>query len=118
IEVSNYLRSRFGQEKIFLMAHSGGSFIGIQAAARAPELFNAYIAMSQISNQFESEKLAYKYMVEQFTGLGDHNTLRKLQKYSIAGINTPSYYAMRDAPMHRLGVGTTHEMHSVISGVF
>ena len=118
IEVTNYLRKRFGQGKIYLMAHSGGSFIGIQAAARAPELYNAYIAISQISNQLESEKLAYKYMVEQLTRLGDHNTLRKLEKYSIADINTPSYYAMRDAPMHGLGVGTTHEMHSVISGVF
>ena len=118
IEVTNYLRKRFGQGKIYLMAHSGGSFIGIQAAARAPELYKAYIAMSQISNQLESERLAYKYMVEQLTRLKDHNTLRKLEKYSIADINTPSYYAMRDAPMHRLGVGTTHEMHSVISGVF
>ena len=57
-------------------------------------------------------------MVEQLTRLGDHNTLRKLEKYSIADINTPSYYAMRDAPMHRLGVGTTHKMRSIISGVF
>ena len=80
IEVSNYLRSRFGQEKIFLMAHSGGSFIGIQAAARAPELFKAYLAVSQISNQLESEKLAYQYMVEQFTKLGNNFILQKLKK--------------------------------------
>jgi pimeloyl-ACP methyl ester carboxylesterase len=118
IEVTNYLRKRFGQGKIYLMAHSGGSFIGIQAAAQAPELYKAYIAISQISNQLESEKLAYKYMVEQFTRLGDNNTLRKLEKYSIAEINTPSYYAMRDAPMHKLGIGTTHKMKSIISGVF
>lgn len=118
IEVTNYLRKRFGQEKIYLMAHSGGTFTGIQAVARAPELYKAYIAMSQISNQFESEKLAYKYMVEQFTRLGDEKMLQKLNKYSINEINMPSYYAMRDAPMHKLGVGTTHNMKSVISGVF
>ncbi len=33
-ELTNYLRNRFGQEKIYLMGHSGGSFIGIQVAAR------------------------------------------------------------------------------------
>ncbi len=33
LAVTNYLRHRFGKEKIYLMAHSGGSFIGIQAAA-------------------------------------------------------------------------------------
>ena len=38
LAVTNYLRQRFGQEKIYLMGHSGGTFIGIQAAARAPEL--------------------------------------------------------------------------------
>lgn len=29
LELTNYLRQRFGQDKIYLMAHSGGSFIGI-----------------------------------------------------------------------------------------
>ena len=118
LEVTNYLRKRFGQEKIYLMGHSGGSFIGIQAAARAPELYNAYIAIAQISNQLESEKLAYQYMIEEFTRLGDKRMLQKFEKYPITDINTPSYYAMRDAPMHKLGIGTTHNMKSVISGVF
>lgn len=118
IEVTNYLRKRFNQEKIYLMAHSGGTFIGIQAAAKAPELFHAYLAISQITNQLESEKLAYKYMVEQFTQLGDQKMLRKFRKYTVDKINTPDYYVMRDAPMHRLGIGTTRAMKSVISGVF
>ncbi len=34
LAVTNYLRQRFGKEKIYLMGHSGGTFIGIQAAAR------------------------------------------------------------------------------------
>lgn len=118
IEVSNYLRKRFNEDKIYLMAHSGGTFIGIQAAARAPELFHAYLAMAQITNQFESEKLAYKYMVERFTQLGAQKMLRKFRKYPVDKINTPDYYVMRDAPMHRLGIGTTRAMKSVISGVF
>jgi pimeloyl-ACP methyl ester carboxylesterase len=118
LEVTNYLRKRFGQEKIYLMAHSGGTFYAIQAAARAPELFRAYIAVSQISNQLESEKLAYNYMVDQFTKTGDSKMLKRLSRYPVTEINTPSYYVMRDAPMHRLGIGTTHEMRSVISGVF
>ncbi len=118
IEVTNYLRKRFGQEKIYLMAHSGGSFIGIQVVSRAPELYYAYIAMAQISNQLESEKLAYKYMVEQFMRPENKRMLHKLEKYTIDEINTPSYYTLRDELMHKLGIGTTHNMKSVISGVF
>ena len=59
LEVTNYLRQRFGKEKIYLMAHSWGSYIGIQAAAREPELYYAYIGMGQISYQIQSEQLAY-----------------------------------------------------------
>ena len=51
IEVSKYLCSRFGKEKIYLMAHSWGSYIGIKAAQEAPELYYAYIGMGQICNQ-------------------------------------------------------------------
>lgn len=118
IGVTNYLRKRFGQDKIYLMAHSGGTFIGIQAAARAPELYKAYIGMAQISNQLESEKLAYKYMIDQLTELGDKRMVKEIEKYPMTEINTPSYQLMRDAPMHKLGIGTTHKMRSVISGVF
>jgi len=118
IIVTNYLRNRFQQDKIYLMAHSGGTFIGIQAAAKAPELYHAYIGMSQITNQLESEKLAYTYMIRQFTKSGDKKMLKKFEKYPVTEINTPSYYQMRDAPMHKLGIGTTRQMKSVISGVF
>ncbi len=118
LEVTRYLCKRFGQDQIYLLAHSGGTFYAIQAAARAPELYRAYIAVSQISNQLESEKLAYHYMVDRFTRTGDRKMLKRLSKYPVTEINTPSYYVMRDAPMHRLGIGTAHEMRSVISGVF
>ena len=36
LAVTDYLRERFQQDKIYLMGHSGGTFFGIQAAARAP----------------------------------------------------------------------------------
>ena len=57
--VTNYLWQRFGQEKIYLLAHSGGSFIGIQTAAQSPELYHAYLGMCQMTHQIQSEKLAY-----------------------------------------------------------
>ena len=59
LAVTNYLRARFSQEKIYLVAHWGGSFVGIWAAAQAPELYRAYIGVGQITRQLASEKLAY-----------------------------------------------------------
>jgi len=120
LEVTNYLRQRFGQEKIYLMAHSWGSFIGIQAAARAPEKYNAYIGVAQISRPLESEKLAYKYMMEQYTIAGDKRMVQRLEKFPIIEMDIVpnSYRSLRDEAMHKLGIGTMHNMKSVVSGIF
>jgi pimeloyl-ACP methyl ester carboxylesterase len=120
IAMTNYLRARFAQDKIYLMAHSGGSFVGIQAAARAPDLYHAYIGVAQISRQLASEKLAYKYMVEQFAAAGNTKMVARLKAIPLPAMSTmpKAYYRLRDQAMHSLGVGTTHAMRSVVSGVF
>ncbi len=120
LEVTNYLRRRFGREKIYLMAHSGGTFIGVQAAARAPELYSAYIGVAQMSNQLKSERLAYEYMLQQFQKNGNLEMVRKLEAAPVTMTNgTPdAYLALRDKAMHSLGIGTTHDMKSVIAGIF
>ncbi len=119
-EVTNYLRNRFGQQKIYLMGHSGGTFIGIQAAAQNPELYHAYIGVSQMTDQFLSEQLAYEYMLGEFRKNGDSRMAKKLERTSFSkstGI-PDKYLALRDEAMHGLGIGTTHEMRSVFSGIF
>jgi len=119
-EVTNYLRKRFGQEKIYLMGHSGGTFIGIQVAATAPELYHAYIGVAQISNQLKSERLAYEYMLNKFRENGNTKMVRKLEAAPVIMKDgmPDAYLALRDPSMHSLGIGTTHDMKSVISGIF
>lgn len=120
IGVTNYLRNRFGQDKIYLMGYSWGSFLGIQSVAKAPELYKAYIAMSQMSNQLESERLSYEYILEQYKKAGNKSMLEKLEKSPIDEKTSlpTAYWSMRDDMMHSLGVGTTRNMKSVITGIF
>ena len=119
-EITNWLRKRFGKEKIYLMGHSGGTFIGIQVAARAPELYHAYIGVAQMSNQLRSETLAYDYMLKKYRENGNTRMVRKLEAAPVTMTDgTPeSYRILRDPAMHSLGIGTTHDMKSVISGIF
>lgn len=119
LAVTNYLRQRFGRDKIYLMGHSGGSFIGIQAAARAPELYAAYIGVAQMSNQLRSEKLAYDYMLQQFGAAGNTDMVQRLEAapVTLTGGVPKAYLALRDDAMHSLGIGTTHEMKSVLTGI-
>jgi len=119
LAVTDYLRRRLGKDKIYLMAHSGGTFFGLQAAARAPELYWAYIGAAQIVHQLKSEHLAYKYMVEQFSDAGNARMVRRLEAapVTMTGGTPRAYLAVRDRAMHRLGAGTTHDMTSVLSGI-
>jgi pimeloyl-ACP methyl ester carboxylesterase len=120
LELTNYLRTRFGQEKIYLMGRSGGTFFGIQAAARAPQLYHAYIAVAQITNQLESERLAHHYMLARYKDEGNTKMAQRLEDGPI-GDSAPlpnAYLRVRDVAMHELGVGTTHDMKSVFTGMF
>ncbi len=122
IEVTNYLRERFGQNKVYLMAHSWGSYIGIQAAAKAPELYHAYIGIGQISQMAESERLAYRYMLEQYKAAENEAMVKRLQDYPVLESDTAvrSFFVsmLRDETMHELGIGTMHDMKSVLTGIF
>ncbi len=119
LEVTRYLRGRFGQERIYLMGHSGGTFFGIQAAARAPELFHAYVGVAQMSRQLQSEIRAYDDMLEHYRARGDRRMVRRLEAAPVTLDGVPTaYLRLRDQAMHGLGVGTTRDMRSVVRGVF
>lgn len=119
LSLTNYLQHRFGKEKIYLMAHSGGSFFGLQAAARTPNLYYAYVGIAQMVHQLESERLAYEYMLERFRQAGNSRMVRKLEAapVSLNGGTPDAYLALRDRAMHSLGVGTTRDIKSVVRGI-
>jgi pimeloyl-ACP methyl ester carboxylesterase len=117
--VTDYLRNRFGKEKIYLMAHSGGTFIGLQAAARSPERYCAYVGVAQMVHQLESERRAYEYMLGRFRQAGNDRMVHKLEAapVTLAGGTPAAYLRVRDRAMHSLGVGTAHDMTSVLRGI-
>lgn len=120
LSVTRYLLDRFGQEKLYLMGHSWGSYIGIQAAAQAPELYHAYIGVGQVSYQLQSEQLAYEYALDYYRQNGNRRMVRRLEA-APPTMTVPlpaAYEALRDAYMHGAGIGTTREMQSVITGIF
>lgn len=120
IEVADYLRDRFAQDRILLLGHSWGSYLGIQVAATAPDRFLAYVGMAQIVHQLRSEVMAREYLLEAYKTQGDAAMVRKLEAapVSMEAGTSPEWMRLRDAAMHQAGVGHTHNMDSVISGIF
>ncbi len=120
IEVADYLRDRFGQDRILLLGHSWGSYLGIQVAAQSPDRFLAYVGMAQIVHQLRSEVMAHDYLLGAYRALGDGGMVRKLEAASVSledGLS-PAWMRLRDAAMHGAGGGQTRDINSVITGIF
>lgn len=122
IEITEYLRNRFKKDKIYIMAHSGGTAFAIQAVEREPQLYHSYIGISQISRQAESEKSAYRFMMDQYSSMGNSRMVKEFKKYPIHENDSfilPFFNSvLRDKSMHELGIGTMRGMRSIMSGVF
>ena len=79
--VTKYLMERFGKEKIYIMAFSGGTNIALKTIEKYPEYFYAYIAMAQVICCGEdNDTLIYQFMKDTFTERGDKKRLNKLEQ--------------------------------------
>lgn len=59
IEVTNYLRDRFGQDKIYLVGQSWGSILGVLVAQQHPELFHAFVGVGQMVSPPDTDRVFY-----------------------------------------------------------
>jgi pimeloyl-ACP methyl ester carboxylesterase len=120
LALTNDLRERFGQDRICLTGHSGGSFLGMHAIARAPDLYHACIGVAQTAHQLRSDKRACDCMLGRCRAERRTALARKLEAapVTLEGGVPPAYLRVRDEAMHALGVGTMREMRSVARGLF
>ncbi|WP_020576090.1 alpha/beta fold hydrolase [Actinopolymorpha alba] len=59
LAAANYLRQRFRANRIYLLAHSGGTIPAVFAAQRQPELFRAYVGVGQAVDLAEADRAQY-----------------------------------------------------------
>jgi len=115
-QITEYLKQRFKKEKIYLMGHSWGSFLGIKTIEKYPSNYLAYIGIGQVTNQLESEKLAYDYMLQYAIEVKDGSAIRKLKQFNRDSPNFPdkSYMdTVRSQLMNKYGIGIMHENFSM-----
>jgi len=112
-QMTEYLQHRFNQEKIYLIGHSWGSYLGVKTIEKYPENYIAYIGIGQVSDQVESEKLAYDYMLQHAVEINDKSAVKKLQMFDK---NAPDFSknmnymtTTRGPLMNKYGIGFTHE---------
>ncbi len=122
LRVTDYLKERFGQEKIYIMGHSFGTFIALNTVDQRPENYIAYLSMAQICDQHRSELEAYDYMRSRYEEAGNSSMVAGFDEYKIRESEEDyrryTNSALRDKAMHSLGVGTTSDMDNVITDLF
>lgn len=83
IEVIAYLSSKFSQEKIYLVGHSWGGYLGLRVATERPDLLKGYFAMSPMINQLESERLSLKTMQDKAMKENNTEAIAELSKVEV-----------------------------------
>ena len=64
-ELVEKLRTRFHQQRIYLAAHSWGTYLGILTVKEYPDLFHAYIGIGQVAETREKEIAIQDKFIEQ-----------------------------------------------------
>ena len=78
-EVVQYLRATYRKEKVFVMAHSWGTLLGLELAKQHPEWLYAYIGMGQMIDSRESERLGYENTLKAAETAHNENAVKELR---------------------------------------
>jgi pimeloyl-ACP methyl ester carboxylesterase len=78
IAVTNYLRERFHQAKIYLVGNSWGSILGVLAAQQRPDLFRAFVGSGQMVSPRETDQIFYQDTLAWARSTGNTALVRQL----------------------------------------
>jgi len=117
IEISEYLKTRFKKKKIYLMGQSWGALLAMLVIDKRPDLFKAYLGISQLSNWTESDNRAYQWALKHAKESGNTDALIELENlapYSSTDLNKKgvllSYVSAN-------GAGVMHDMSKMFSAL-
>lgn len=94
IKVSEYLRSRFGQQRVYLVGQSWGSIIGVLAAEQRPDLFAAFVGVGQMVDVAETDQIFYDDTLAWARQRGDAKVVAQLK-----AVGPPPYSNLLNYPI-------------------
>lgn len=81
IAVTNYLRERFDEDRIYLLGESWGTTLAVLAAQARPDLYHALIGSGQMVSQRETDRLLYYDVLEYAERVGDTAVTEQMLVY-------------------------------------
>jgi pimeloyl-ACP methyl ester carboxylesterase len=80
VELTNSLRARFHQDKIYLVGHSWGTYLGMLVIARYPELYHAYVGIGQLARSSPIARIQDEYIRQSARRMGDQAAIKELEE--------------------------------------
>src|ERR1700689_1905399 len=78
-QLIDLLRQSYGKKKIFLVAHSFGSVLGVRVAQHRPDALYAYIGIGQVVNAVQNEIVGYQQTLARAEALGNQAAVDDLK---------------------------------------
>lgn len=79
-ELTQYLKDRFGQEKIYLVGHSWGAQLGLKLARAYPDDYYAYVGVSQVVDPLRGHEIAHAWLAPRVVEKGRPKDRSRLEE--------------------------------------
>lgn len=99
-EVATWVRRELGVERIVVMGHSWGTYLGLRLAREHPGWLHAYVGVAQITDMRENERRNWRLILDKARRAGDAEAVAELEAlapYAADGDDVPMQhiYAQR-----------------------
>ncbi len=91
-DIIDSLLAEFHYKKLYLVGHSWGTSLGFYIADKYPELLYAFVAISPVINQQESERMTLSMLKEKAAKYGNKRETEELSKVNIPFENGEQLY--------------------------
>ena len=94
-DLIGFLLQQFHREKLYLVAHSWGTVLGFYIAGHYPQLLYAYVAISPMVNQSESELMTLSMLKENARQKNNENEIQELSLVRVPFENADQLFYAR-----------------------
>jgi len=96
IELTEWLRTRLGKDKIVLLGWSWGTILGVHMVKERPDLFAAYVGTGQVVAMEEGEAIAYANVLARARQRDDAAAIAELE-----ALGAPPYAGLEEIATQR-----------------
>lgn len=107
IELTNYLRERFHEDKIYLLGESYGTILGVKTVQKRPDLYYAFIGSGQMVNVLETDTRLNHDLVDYANRTGDKQLADQMRAFGVPPYRDPYAGAIVATYYDKLGENFT-----------